>query len=545
MEEILSDHWMKLFDEIYTKAIQKNLRESNQNQIEFQLGLLYNQLRRLHGYCYYEKERTNKMIFELSSIVKQLNYVCLGNSREILRLNKIIQILAKEKLEHQKTQESVRDMVRGELREYFRENGGSFKARSDQNSGSYLDPHQNLQADVPVLGVDRNTITVSPCLARDNQDKAENLRNISSSVSELEEVEDYSSQNQVNFESPASKLQNKSPSKSQSKKSKAQILSLALQQLKIKMEAQEQDQKQSISVILAQHFKLDEKVDTLQREQESHVSKNLLEATQQYVEEVLDQKIEKGILETIKKLKKQRSMPNSGNKVNLGIQAHDSTQLQKKSKNPFKKIAGGNKTKTRIEVRKNLASEDPSIPQSKKIDNLVDKVQEFQDLVISLGQGYVGDLGEFSKELTQRNLVKLSLEYLNLNPEVKVVHQVGKFQKGCNTVIEGVDEENFLGVQFHRGCVHTFKGRIYKHELIPRWYRDLVFIPDKAYYIYDSLKKELFVQKIESQTKLPTKEGLVPILSVNGNDEWVGRTLRIHPQHSELNQNCNEGQEKI
>jgi hypothetical protein len=84
-------------------------------------------------------------------------------------------------------------------------------------------------------------------------------------------------------------------------------------------------------------------------------------------------------------------------------------------------------------------------------------------------------------------------------------------------------------VQFHRGCVHTFKGRIYKHELIPRWYRDLVFIPDKAYYIYDSLKKELFVQKIESQTKLPTKEGLVPILSVNGNDEWVGRTLRIHP----------------
>jgi len=78
-------------------------------------------------------------------------------------------------------------------------------------------------------------------------------------------------------------------------------------------------------------------------------------------------------------------------------------------------------------VQKNLASEDLSIPQSKKIDDLVDKVQEFQDLVISLGQGYVGDLGEFSKELAERNLVKLSLEYLNLNPEVKVVHQVGTF----------------------------------------------------------------------------------------------------------------------
>lgn len=42
MEEILSDHWMKLFDEIYTKAIQKSVRENNPNQLEFQLGLLYN-----------------------------------------------------------------------------------------------------------------------------------------------------------------------------------------------------------------------------------------------------------------------------------------------------------------------------------------------------------------------------------------------------------------------------------------------------------------------------------------------------------------------
>lgn len=100
-------------------------------------------------------------------MVKQLNLVCIANSRETLRLNKIIQVLAQEKLEHQKTQESVKDMVRSELRLYFKENGSSFHPKASQGS-QVEESAASSKVKTSVQGVDVNTITVAS-LPQNNQ----------------------------------------------------------------------------------------------------------------------------------------------------------------------------------------------------------------------------------------------------------------------------------------------------------------------------------------------------------------------------------------
>lgn len=215
-------------------------------------------------------------------------------------------------------------MVRGELREYFKENSGFFTPGGGNQRVGYDANHSTgtqIENQNTPSAVHKNTIRVQ---AQEEHDKSAKVdegqtQKLDTSLSDLEETEELANQNQINYESPIAKQLNRSASKSQQKKSKAQILSQALQQLKIKMEAQEHDQKQSISVILAQHFKLDEKVGILQRGQDQKMIQSLAQVTQNYVDELLDQKIQKGINQTIKNLKARHLLakPNKSSGQNI------------------------------------------------------------------------------------------------------------------------------------------------------------------------------------------------------------------------------------
>jgi hypothetical protein len=91
-----------------------------------------------------------------------------------------------------------------------------------------------------------------------------------------------------------------------------------------------------------------------------------------------------------------------------------------------------------------------------------------------------------------------------------------------------------MALQYHTGYVHYIKGRIFEQKVVEKAFKDLVYLQNKTYVMYDSQLDELYMQKVDPKTKLPIKDGLIPILQVKGNSEWVGRTLRVY-HDSELN----------
>lgn len=247
-------------------------------------------------------------------------------------------------------------------------------------------------------------------------------------------------------ESPLSKLPNKSPQKSPQKRNNLKAINTTIQQLKIKMEAHEQDHKSSIQVILKQLFKLDDKVNIMKKKFNQIVGDNLYQITEKYFDDLVDKKVKKAVnkvvnssnlkifqnadsFESIKK-----SLLKSKSKLELDPNLVDSIQNNEKrvrrrrraQRSPHIPITYGeisrnekkirNKSSRNPQAFRRVHNRDLELTQSQKVDILIDKVQEFQDLVVDIGEDYFGQLGEFSKDLSQRKMVKLGFEYLNLNP---------------------------------------------------------------------------------------------------------------------------------
>ena len=137
---------------------------------------------------------------------------------------------------------------------------------------------------------------------------------------------------------------------------------------------------------------------------------SLLKVTQTYIDDVIDLKIEKGIDAVHRKLRKDSSMSRGKESEKSGLLSSNEVK-QKPSGHTHKARALApllprNKPLAKPSKKKSvvgswqvgalnslkLSKKDLEIPQAQKIDILIQKAQEFQDLATKLGEGYVGDI---------------------------------------------------------------------------------------------------------------------------------------------------------
>lgn len=144
------------------------------------------------------------------------------------------------------------------------------------------------------------------------------------------------------------------------------------------------------------------------------------------MDELLDQKIEKRITETIRKLKKRRTEANSKDQgldrsfTKPEIAQQRTSQTNQGQQIPQTRNMGTYSKRAKSGLGAGISKNDMVIPQGKKMDTLIDKVQEFQDLAVQISEGYLGDIGEFSKDLNQRKMNNQTIEYLQLDPGIRV-----------------------------------------------------------------------------------------------------------------------------
>ena len=168
------------------------------------------------------------------------------------------------------------------------------------------------------------------------------------------------------------------------------------------------------------------------------VGDSLYQITEKYFDDVVNTKVRKAVNSVVNKsnlkifqnlesfnlikenlIKKKNDLdldPSVTEPVQQGTVNESTRPLQIKPKNARNQPQSSQTLKKKSNLIKKVKNEDLELTKSQKVDILISKVQDFQDLVVDIGEDYFGQLGEFSKDYLQRKMVKLGFEFLNLNP---------------------------------------------------------------------------------------------------------------------------------